>query len=127
MAIRRTTVTVTGAAGGAGTATANTTSSVIVNGCINAVYLQYTDSPPGATTDVTIAEAFNSPAMPILTVANAATDGWFFPMAQAVNQANTAISGMGAEIYVADYVKVTIAQANDADGVIATIVWDDGS
>jgi hypothetical protein len=125
MTIRRTTITVTGAAGGAGVATANTTSSVIIAGEIMAVYLQYTDSPPAGTTDVTIAEATTSPAMSILTVTNAATDGWFFPMAQAVNQSNTAITGMGQEIAVNDYIKVTIAQANNSDGVVATIVWDD--
>ncbi len=125
MAIRRTTITATGATGGAGTATANATSSVVIEGHIRGVHLAYLDSPPAGTTDVTIAEKNNSPAMPILTVSNAATDGWFYPMAQAKNQAGTDITGMGELIAVADYVIVTIAQANNADGVTATIVWDD--
>ena len=124
MAIRRTTITVTGAAGGAGAATANATSSVIVTGVIRAVYLAYTDSPPAGTTDVTIAEV-RTPAMSILSIANAATDGWFFPMAQADFVSGADITNQGAEIAVDDYVKVTIAQANDADGVVATLVWDD--
>lgn len=124
MAIQRLKVTVTGAAGGAGVATASATTSRIIAGLIRAVHLAYTDSPP-ATTDVTIAEATNSPAMSVLTITNAAADGWVFPMAQADNQAGTDITGMGAPIAVSDYLTVTIAQANDADGVVATIVWDD--
>jgi hypothetical protein len=124
MAIQRLKLAVTGAAGGAGVATASATTSRIVTGVIRAVHLAYTDTPP-ATTDVTIAEASQSPAMSVLTVSNAAADGWFFPMAQADNQVGADISGMGTPIAVSDYLTVTIAQANDADGVVATIVWDD--
>lgn len=125
MAIRRTTVEVTGATGGAGVATANDVTDEIVAGLIRGVYLAYVGSPPAGTTDVTIAEKHNSPAMPVLTVTNAATDAWFYPMAQADNQAGADITNQGAPIAVADYLKVTIAQANDADGVTATIVWEE--
>lgn len=124
MAIRRETITATPAAGGAGVATIYATSTHVIHGVIRAVYLAYLDTPPG-TTDVTVAEANNSPAMPILTVSDAATSGWFYPMAQADNQAGADITNQGAPIVVADYVKVTIAQANNGDGVTATIVWDD--
>lgn len=122
MAIRRTTITVTGAAGGAGVATANATSTEVLNGYIMGVYLTYTDAPPAGTTDVTIAERYNSPAMAVLTVTDAATDGWFFPQAAAVSQAGAA-SGTYVPIPVSDYLKVTIAQANNNDGVTATVVW----
>lgn len=88
-----------------------------------AIYLTYLDSPPAGTTDVTLT-GLTSPAVTILTVANAATNGWFYPMAQAVNQANATITGMGIPIAIDDYVVLTIAQANDADGVTATILWD---
>jgi hypothetical protein len=125
VAIQRTTVTVTPAAGGAGVATLSAVSSQIVDGVILGVHLTYTDSPP-STTDITIAEKNNSPAMPILTVTDANTNGWFPVLAQAVNQAAAAITGMGAPIGVSDYVNVTIAQANNGDGVVAVIVWDDG-
>lgn len=124
MAIRRETISATPAAGGAGVATVYAVSNHVIEGIIKAVHLAYLDSPPG-TTDVTIAEANTSPAMPILTVSNAAADGWFYPMAQADNQAGADITNQGAPIAVADYVKVTIAQANNGDGVTATIVWDD--
>jgi hypothetical protein len=124
--VRRTTITVTGATGGPGVATANTTSNEAINGVIRAVYLQYTDSPPAGTTDVTVAGA-TSPALPILTVSNAATDGWFYPMWQADDAADaTDITNQGAPVVVDDQIKVTIAQANNDDGVVATIVYEDG-
>lgn len=123
MAIRRTTITVTGASGGAGTATANAISKEPISGLILAVHLKYTDSPPVGTTDVTVAEANNDPAMPILTITNGATDGWYQPMAGAEDPTGAAYTSAVQQIAVSDYVKVTIAHANDNDGVIATIVW----
>lgn len=122
--MKRTTIAVTGAAGGAGVATANNTSTTPIDGIIRAIYLAYVGSPPAATADVTIAEANNSPAMPILTITNAATDDWFFPMAQADNQVGTDITNQGTYIPVSDNVIVTIAQVNNDDGVTATIVWE---
>lgn len=123
MATRRTTITVTGAAGGAGAATANAISGEPIRGTIVAVHLKYTDSPPAATTDVTVAEANNDPAVSVLAITNGATDGWRFPAAAVVDQVGAAVTGVVKEIAVSDYLKVTIAQANDNDGVIATIVW----
>lgn len=123
MAIRRLAISATGATGGAGTATATAVSSQVVKGYIRAVYLAYLDSPP-VTTDVTVAGT-TAPAVPILTVANAATDGWFYPMAQADNQAGADITNQGMPIACDDSVTVTIAQANNSDGVTATILWDD--
>jgi len=126
MAIRRSVIEVTGAGGGAGLATAFNTSDTPIDGIIRAVYLEYVDSPPAGTTDVTIEEAFNSPAIPVLSVPNAATDDWFYPMAQAQNRAGAAdITNQGVPIVIADYIKVTIAQANSGDGVTATIIWEE--
>lgn len=124
MAIRRETISATGATGGAGVATASAVSTHPISGHICGVYLAYLDSPPAGTTDVTVAGT-TTPAVPILTVANAATDGWFYPMAQAKNQSGTDITGMGLPIAIEDYITVTIAQANNGDGVTATIIWDD--
>lgn len=126
MAIHREVITASGATGGSGAATATAISRHPIDGRIMAVHVAYLETPPGATTDVTIQEANNSPAMPILAISNAATDAWFYPMAQADNQAGADITGMGAPIAVNDYVRATIAQANDGDGVTVTIVWDDG-
>lgn len=126
MAIIRETVAVTGATGGAGAATATANTSKVVEGEIVAVHLEYLDSPPAGSTDVTIEEAGESPALPVLTVTNAATDGWFHPQWAADNEAGAGITNHGVPIRVADHLSVTIAQANDGDGVNATIVWDDG-
>jgi|SaaInl8_200m_RNA_FD_contig_31_801865_length_503_multi_3_in_0_out_0_1 hypothetical protein len=125
MAIRRTQIAVTPAAGGAGVATANAVTPDIVDGIIRGVYLEYTDSPPAGTTDVTIVEKSQDPAVSVLTVTNAATDRWFFPLAQAQNQAAADITNQGAPLAVSDYLKVTIAQANNGDGVTATILWEE--
>lgn len=126
MPIRRATITVTGATGGAGVATANTTTDEALNGTIRAVYLAYTDSPPAGTTDVTIAGA-TSPAISILSVSNGATDGWRYPMWQADDAADGSdITNQGTPIVMDDRITVTIAQANNDDGVVATILYDDG-
>ena len=74
MAIRRTTWTVTTNSGGSGASSGSGGSSDIVSGLVLAVYLTYGGSPP-ATTDVTIAERTNSPALPVLTKSNYNTDG----------------------------------------------------
>lgn len=125
MAIQRAVANVTGATGGTGTATAFALTDKPVDGEVIGVHLAYKDSPPGATTDVSIVEASASPAQSVLAVSNAATDGWFYPLAAGVNQAGAAITNSGRPIKVSDTLKVTIAQANDGDGVTATIVFDD--
>lgn len=123
--IRRTTVTASPAAGAAGAATASARTSAPVSGRLLAVHLTYLDSPPAATTDVTLADN-GLPATPLLTVANGATDGWRHPRAEAVNAASgAAITGSAVEIPADDYLTLTIAQANAGDGVTAVIVWDD--
>lgn len=118
----RKTITVSGATGGAGAATA-TAQSDEINGIITALYLEYTGSPPAGTTDVVLVEANNDPPMAILTVTNAATDGWFAPVHAAVDVADAAATGQGMFVAVADYIDATITGANDADGVIVTIVY----
>lgn len=125
MAIRRETVTVTGATGGAGVATNSAKSSHPINGIILAIHLAGSDSPPN-TTDVTIVEAHNSPAMPILTVTNFSADGWYQPLAQAEDTAGATFTGAGVGVPVDDYISLTIAQANNGDGMTATIYYVEG-
>lgn len=125
MAIRRIQVSATGAAGGAASATATNKSTQVVNGIILAIHLAGIDSPPN-TTDVTIAEATNSPAMPILTVTNFSADGWYQPLAQAEDTAGATFTGAGVGVPVCDHISVTIAQANNSDGMTATIYYVEG-
>ena len=124
MAIRRQTIAVTGATGGAGVATISAIGDELIEGEVIAVYLEYLDSPPG-TTDVVIREANNSPALPIFSAVNANTSGWFYPEVIPVSTVNGAITDAHRRVKVADYPYVSIAQANDGDGVNVTIVWDD--
>jgi hypothetical protein len=109
--------------GGAGVSTANATSTVVLKGRVSAAYVQYNGSPPAGTTDLTIATLGTSPSPPantILTITDAATDGWFYPRHQIHDEAGAGVTYDGTnEVYEAppifDKVKVTIAQANDAD------------
>jgi len=122
MSVRQTTILCSPAAGSSGSATATAISSEIINGLIVGIHVDYLDSPP-ATTVVTIAEAYNSPAMPILTLTNKNTDDWFQPLAAAEDTAGAAITNAGLVVGVMDRVKVTIAGANAGDGVKVTIRW----
>lgn len=109
----------TGAAtGGSGVATANATSSQILTGRVLGVYVKYNDSPPAGTTDVSVATTgTRHPATTILTRTNTATSGWFYPALQLCDTSGTAITGAYDGILISDQVKVTIAQADNADNV----------
>lgn len=116
------------AAGSAGSATANTTSSNVILGRVLAAHVVYNDSPPAGTTDVTIATAGTTggpPANTILTLTNAATDGWFYPRHQVHDATGAGVTYDGTnEVYEAppiyDKVTITIAGANAGDSVT---VW----
>lgn len=118
-------IAVTGAVGATGTedATANATSSELINGTIRAIHALGVDSPPN-TMDITIAGT-STPATPILTVSNVtiSTGLWYYPMAQAqLNTDGTDITNQGTPIVVNDLVKVTIAEVNDDDGLTVTLL-----
>ena len=108
------------AAGSAGSATANADSDIRIIGRLVGIYVQYLDSPPAGTTDVTIKTVGSSPAPPtynLLVLTNAATDGWFYPQVQIDDIAGSAISDEYTPQLVHDYINVAIAQANAADSV----------
>lgn len=107
-----------GAAVGAnGAATANASSIHVISGRVIAVGLKYLDSPPAGTTDVVVSTGGQEgPALTILSLSNAATDGWFYPRTPTV----TITGAAGAEedlLAIADIVNVKIDQANAGDGV----------
>lgn len=111
--------------GGAGTSTANSTTAIVASGLVAAIYVKYNDSPPAGTTDVTVTTLGTSPSAPALTllsISNAATDGWFFP--RALEHLNSDGSALTTHTYMPlqDKVKVTIAQANDGDSVDVWLV-----
>ena len=117
--------------GGAGASTNNNTSSHVVVGQICSIGVTYNGSPPSST-DVVIATAGkNGPALTILTLTNANSDGWFHPRHVIDDSAGADITYDGTnEVYdkvtVADYLKVTVAQANDGDSVDVVIVYAGG-
>ena len=107
------------AVGGAGVALSNADIPVLLVGRVVGVYVKYNDSPPAATTDITIAtKGTNAPAVTILAIANAATNGWFYPRPQVHTIAGALISAqyeMGVPI--ADIVNIKIDQANVNDNI----------
>jgi hypothetical protein len=112
-------ITTSAATGGAGVAAGTAVSAQVVRGFIAGVYIQYNDAPPAATTDVGIKTKGASgtrPSIPLLTITNAATDGYFIPQVATVTAANAATGGYGL-FYVDDYIQVDMAGANDGDSV----------
>jgi hypothetical protein len=112
-------ITTPAAAGGAGAAAATIVSDHVVRGFIAGVFVQYNDAPPAATTDVGIKTKSQSgvlPNIPILTITNAATDGYFVPEVASVTAANVA-TGQYSKFLVEDYVQIDLAGANDGDSV----------
>lgn len=112
------------AVGNNGSATANADTGVIISGRVIAVGVVYLDSPPAGTTDVVVAtKGTNGPAQTLLSLANAATDGWWYPRVGAHSTAGAAMlyaaggTAVGEPLAVHDLVNVSIAQANAGDSV----------
>lgn len=112
------------AVGGAGVATANSSTLFEVEGCLIAVGIKYLDSPPAATTDVVIATVGdNGPGQTLLSITNAATDGWFYPRVETVSTSGAALlyaadgTAVTDRLVVADRINVKIDQANAGDSV----------
>ena len=114
--------------GGTGASTNNNTSSHVVVGQICSIGVTYNGSPP-ASTDVVIATAGNNgPALTILTLTNANSDGWFHVRHKVDDESGADITYDGSnEVYekvcVADNIKVTVSQANDDDSVDVIVVY----
>lgn len=109
--------------GGAGSSTATTDSGQVIRGFVVGFYIQYNDSPPAATTDVTIATKGATGILPVynlLVMTNAATSGYFATQVETRKSTDGTASGQYAYPYIEDKISVTIAQANDGDSVT---VW----
>lgn len=112
------------AVGSAGAATANTDSTVGITGRVVAVGVTYLDSPPAGSTDITVAtKGVNGPAQTLLTISNAATNGWFYPRVATVSPQGAAMlyasggAAVGDCLAISDRVNVLIAGANAGDSV----------
>jgi hypothetical protein len=118
--------------GGAGASTNNNTSSHVVVGQICSVGVTYNDSCP-ASTDLVIATAGNNgPALTILTLTNANTNGWFHPRHVIDDETGADITYDGTEevydkVCIADNLKITVDDANDGDSVDVVVVYYAGA
>lgn len=109
--------------GGAGTSTANVDSGKIIRGFLVGAYVQYNDSPPAATTDVTIKTKGITNVLPsynLLVITNLATSGFYPSQMAGVKSTDGTASGQYVYPYVEDIVNIAIAQANDGDSIT---VW----
>ena len=111
-------------AGGAGTSTANSTSQQFITGQLLGFQIRYNGSPPAGTTDLTIETADGAlPARTLLTITNGATSGFYAVRSGAVTTANAAITNSAECLpLIRDKIKVTIAQADDADSADVWVV-----
>jgi len=114
------------AAGDDGSATNNATSTAVLSGVVRGVYIDYKDSPPAGTTDVTVATAgTNASAEIIHYKANSATSGWFYPKTLFnLNTTGAATTALYEFISIHDKVKITIAGADAADYVLVYILLE---
>lgn len=115
------------AVGGAGVATANQTHTIRVSGRLRGIYVKYNHAPPAATCDVTIATVGTNnapPAQTLLALANAATDGWFYPAPQLHTTAGALIAGEYGQFLVDDLVNVKIDQVDAADNIDVWLVLE---
>lgn len=119
----------TGAAtGGAGAATA-TSKAKTIHGNIVAVDVEYKDSPPAATTDITVRTKGLSgqTATNIIVITDGATDGRRYVTVPLVDAAASGVTDPAVRVGfpVADEVDVVIAQANDGDSAIVTLLVEE--
>lgn len=122
------------AVGADGSATANSITTTPIFGEVYALYVKYNDDPPAGSTDVTVATAGTGsgahPSVTILSLTNANTSGWFYPRIGVQTTAGAAMlyaaggTAIPGEIPIADFIKVTIAQANAGDSVDVWLLVD---
>lgn len=109
------------AAGGAGVATANASTPIQLRGFVEAIYIQYNDTPPSGTTDVVIATVGLNPKVPaitLLTITNGATNANYILRHALADEAGSATTAPAdGRVYIDDYVNVNINQANDNDSI----------
>jgi hypothetical protein len=124
--IDRITFSTGAAAGDDGSATA-TGYSPHVTGKVLAVQVDYQDSPPAATTDLTLTDEQDPAAEAIVSLTDQATDVKVYPRRQVQSNDNTDLTydethGVYEPYVVHGRLKATIAQANANDYCNVT-VW----
>jgi len=117
----------TGAAVGEDGAATVTAHSPHVSGKVLAVHVAYVDSPPAATTDVTLSDEGDPASEAIVSLVNAATDIKIYPRrVTEKNDGTDILYTTGEEVHepyvVHGRLEATIAGANAGDSATIT-VW----
>jgi hypothetical protein len=117
------------AAGGAGVATNFFTTTKRITGRVMAVVIEYNDSPPAGTTDVTVKTQGTASGAPvsynIVKITNAATNNIFHLAPAAVDQTGSAITSTYEGVIVDDYVTVLIQGADNGDSADVWLMMGD--
>ena len=113
--------------GGDGAAVGNVTTGP-VNGKVLGVYIDY-DASQAAPADLIVATV-HAPIVTLLTITDSKTDGWYYPRHQVHGSDGTALTMEGAEplvepVAVRDYVKASVAQADDTHPIRVYLVVED--
>ena len=110
----------TATSGGAGTSTSTTVYPSMISGRIIAVGVVFRDSPPGATTDVTVRTAGVNSGLPKVTLyskTDSATNVWVQPHALIDDINGADIAANYTPVVIHDQVEVVVTGANDGDSV----------
>lgn len=126
--IRRVKIPTITTAGADGSATGTGQTPAPVVGRVLAVHIDYSAGQE-ATTDVTIATV-ETPTVTVFAKADSDTDTWYYPRTKIQDDAGADVTYDGTnEVYeavaVADYLKATIAQADNGETVNITIVYEE--
>ena len=124
--LRRLTVTVQDPLGGPIASTGAATSDAAISGIVRAVYIDYTTDAITTTDIVLVGSAPGKADIPILTIKNAATDTWKYPLHLPVNITNTTIGVVNSPqpVYIDGQVTLTVTHANLLDTIEATILYE---
>ena len=91
-----------------------------LHGELLAVHLDYGGTI--ATTDVTVATV-GPPALTLLDITDNASDGWYYPRAELVSTAGSALANVADRLPLTGFVQAVVGGAEDGDTVAVTVVY----
>ena len=109
------------ATGSAGVAPGSTILPVALSRFV-AAYIDYHASAPG-TTDVTISSPGNPASQTILAVSNTATDAWYYPVVNGVDNAGAAEADAWEPYVVHGNIQVDVAQGDALTDIVTVTVF----
>jgi hypothetical protein len=125
MASRRLIINTGPAVGLDGAATSLGRSDAAAEGVIRAVHVDFTVALAAATCDLVLRTAGqNGPSLPLLTLVDTATDGWFYPKQLEHDESGGALATR-AFVPVSDQLEVEIDEVDADDFAVVTILYAD--